>query len=518
MIEGYLGDGTRWGCRFTFHLARNPSFPFERWPGLGLERGSGVPFLLGRADRLPLVQLGAGRERAEKGTPVLYVAGDALGGEGRQWWTGWGLFAGSDLAALPRDLRGTGLARHVLSTFGPRAWICDVDTVLGVRTPEEMIAAQRSVLAKDADGLLLGVREEEGLWVSRQARVSPAAELSPPLYVGPNCLIGPGTRLGPHVAVGEGSIIDSQADISHAAVLAGSYVGKAMSLHRVVVDRDLAVYAGDNSSRVCTDPLALGSVARTSPGSLAREGGRRLLALVLLVVSVPVLLGTALALALFRRGRVVHTRTVVRLPVPHAESPWPTYRLFRFAPPAWCERGEEGRPGLGHLFLHWLPGLVNVLRGEVHFVGLAPRSPQQVANLSPEWRSVYLQAKGGLMSPPPLGGREPNLDDQFATDASYVANLSVWQDVRVVAAYFLEILLGPLKRLGPVFPYRLSRKGGNENGGEKGPGLSGYRTDPAAPGQVNGAAPHTLPPGAAALFSQPFHGDETRKEPRSRGS
>jgi NDP-sugar pyrophosphorylase family protein len=36
-IEEFLGDGTRWGSRFRFHLARDPSRPYAALRSLNLE-------------------------------------------------------------------------------------------------------------------------------------------------------------------------------------------------------------------------------------------------------------------------------------------------------------------------------------------------------------------------------------------------------------------------------------------------------------------------------------------------
>jgi hypothetical protein len=174
----------------------------------------------------------------------------------------------------------------------------------------------------------------------------------------------------------------------------------------------------------------------------------RLLALTLLILAAPLLLIVGLGLALLRRGPVFHSRAVVRLPVPHARGRWPTYRLYSFRPAAAGANPGDECPSAGYLLLNVLPGLINVLRGEVHFVGVPPRSPQEAAGLPAEWRALYLGATGGLISTTALAGADRTIEEEFAADAAYAAHQSWHYDLRMAAAYLLQVLTGPVKRLG----------------------------------------------------------------------
>ena len=55
-IENFLGDGSRWGCTFKFHLERDPSHPYDILKTLHLGEDTG-PILLAHADRLPQIDL-----------------------------------------------------------------------------------------------------------------------------------------------------------------------------------------------------------------------------------------------------------------------------------------------------------------------------------------------------------------------------------------------------------------------------------------------------------------------------
>jgi hypothetical protein len=356
------------------------------------------------------------------------------------------VLSASELLAIPPDLREEDLPGYLVTALAGRADLHESDRFLSMKTPAEMLAAQRAALDGHFPGLMPHARQKQaGVWVSPRARVSSTAELCPPVFIGADCHVGGGARLGPHVAVGAGCILDGPCGIANATVLPGTFVGKGVVLEGGVVDRDLVVNAWDNTSTVFSDPLILGGVGRVSWGALLSGLLTRAFALALLLLGAPLLVLTALVVAL-RRGRVLSSRRVVRLPVAHPQDQWPTYRLYSFARPAPDSGCGGGHPRLGYLLLDVLPGLIHVLRGEVHFVGVPPRSPEEVSELPEQWRTLYLCTKGGLFSPAFLLGREQTVEDRFAADADCAAQQSCRQDLHVMADYLLQALTRPFTR------------------------------------------------------------------------
>jgi mannose-1-phosphate guanylyltransferase len=446
VVEHHLGDGSRWGCRFTYHLARVPSRPYGVLRHLRLDRQSPARLLFGHADCLPAVRLCAKAGREVATDTWLFTARQPRRRGVPGGWTGWGVMSASELQAIPPDMQEEDLPEYLLTALAKKADLRELNRFLSVKTPAEMLATQRAVLDRHVPGLMLQARQKHaGVWVSSRARVSSTAELCPPVFVGADCLVGCGARLGPHVAVGAGCILDGRCCLTNAVVLPGTFVGKGVVLEGAVVDRDLAVNARDNSFTTFSDPLILGSVGRVSWGRLLSGLLTRSAALALLLLFAPLFVVTALVVAL-RRGRVFSSRRVVRLPVAHVQGQWPTYRLYSFARP--LPRGSQGGefPRLGHLFLDVLPGLFHVLWGQVHFVGVPPRSPEEVRELPEQWRTLYLNTKGGLFSPVFLMGPGQTVEDQFAADADCAAYQSWREDMNVMADYLFQALTRPLRK------------------------------------------------------------------------
>ena len=252
-----------------------------------------------------------------------------------------------------------------------------------------------------------------GIWVASKATVSPKAQLHGPVYIGPDTVVGHGAVVGPHAVVGAGCVIERDCRIMNSAVFDDSYIGEGVILNGAVVDRDLAVNARDRSVKVFADRLTLGSVPRNFVTGMFSAGLRHLLALVLLLATLPVLVLAALVVGLVRRGRVFCSRVVVRLPQPEPALSLPTYRLWSFVPIRGGATTAEPSPGPGLLLLNTLPGLINVLRGQAHLVGVMPRTQVEIAGLPEEWRAVYLRGKAGLFTVSSLLGPEQTPEERL---------------------------------------------------------------------------------------------------------
>jgi hypothetical protein len=162
--------------------------------------------------------------------------------------------------------------------------------------------------------------------------------------------------------------------------------------------------------------------------------------LVLLLAAAPVLLLVALFLKLFRRGKVLCVRRVVRLPGRSDRNRWPTFGLWSFAVPS---PDPAGAPvsGLRHFLLQFLPGLMNVARGHLYLVGLPPRTPEQVKDLSADWQALYLPGLAGLVSESLLTDGPLTADDQFAAEGAYALTAGWADNLRLLGRYLAAILL-----------------------------------------------------------------------------
>ena len=94
-----------------------------------------------------------------------------------------------------------------------------------------------------------------------------------------------------------------------------------------------------------------------------------------------------------------------------------------------------------HFFLRFLPALVNVARGELRFVGVHPRSKEEIQALPRSWRALYLRTKAGIVNEAFIHyGANPTEDEEFAAEGFYSAHAGLRYDLKLLKQYFKGVL------------------------------------------------------------------------------
>lgn len=433
LVEGFVDDGSRWGCAVRYHLPRDPSRPARTLRILAGDADE-EPVVLARADVLPSVDLAATRPAGDEGGG-LFVRTD---GEATAW-TGWAWIRTSWLGALSDDddadaLEPWLLAREHMSRHKVDA--LDTRNVHGLRD------ANRRVIGGTFDGLLTTGREvEPGVWLSRNVMLHPTARVTAPVYLGPNTRIGAGAQLGPHAVIGANTILDRRATVADSLVLPGSYVGEGLDLDGVLVDRNRLVNLEHGASYTVTDGFILGSTETAGLRGWLRRLLGRLVAVALLLLGWPALLLTWLLLLIGRRGPVWHQLDALALPAERDETTWRTTRLRAFVPLT----VRDAPPSPRDLLLRVLPLMTCVLTGRLWLVGVPPRSPDEVRELGADWRALLLGAKAGVIWEAHVS-RPQDEDAVYAAESYYVAQGSLLHDIRLVLGYARRTLFPPCRR------------------------------------------------------------------------
>ncbi len=178
---------------------------------------------------------------------------------------------------------------------------------------------------------------------------------------------------------------------------------------------------------------------------LAKSLGDRLAALVLLVVTAPVVLAAALVIKLTSAGPVFYTQTRVgrrgrlftiyklRTMVHNCES---------LTGPRWAVPGDPRVTAVGRLLrrshLDELPQLLNVLRGDMSLIGPRPERPEFIPNLD---RAIPAYRGRLAVRPGVTGLAQVNLPAdtdltsvrrKVAYDLFYVVRVGPWLDLRIL--------------------------------------------------------------------------------------
>jgi lipopolysaccharide/colanic/teichoic acid biosynthesis glycosyltransferase len=443
-IEQFLGDGRRWGCSFAYHLVRDPERPYGRLRTLNWGTNDCEPILLGHAEQLPQLHLpDVGAEGACGATAFMYRPFAADRPQAALEWTGWAILPASKMAHIPLHTDPAGFHDWVLNQALEQV---ELPQLLSAASFRDLLTAHTVVLGKEFSGLLWSGRHADpGVWLSRNVVLHPTAQLVPPVYIGADTQVGAGVRLGPDVAIGNGCVLDSRAALANAVVFPGSYVGEGLVLTDAVVDKNQLIHPRRGTVVAVTDNFILGNMAEEHIRRWLVRRLWRLTGLLLLILSLPLLVVTAVLLKLFREGPVVYRKKAVRLPATPQNLEQRIFRFYSFVP----FDGLDGQPleprlaSLHGILLRFLPALMNVVRGELNFVGVPPRAPAEIRALPRDWQTIYLAGKPGIVTEAAVVcGHDPSEDEVFATETVYVASAGGRYDLKLLARYLYRACFG----------------------------------------------------------------------------
>jgi len=446
-IENLLGDGSRWGSTFRFHLTRDPARPYDSLKIMNLDNDAG-PVLLAHADRLPQVDLEQTRPANQIEEPVMFFSPpirrndpSAEKGQDTPQWTGWAWVPAGILKSLPKDLDEEALESHLASRGQGKGSPVEVSSSLSVRSYDDMLASQAAVLGKEFKGLFLGGKEaDESIWLSRNLTLHPTATLDPPVYIGENCRIGKGTSLGPNAVIGNDCVLDSGCTVTGSLIFPGSYVGEGLELTDVIVDKNRLINVRFGAAVSISESFILGGTSGPGIAHWLSRIFSQGIAVLLLLLAWPIILATSLVLRVVRRGPVVFKKEVIRLPSPTDETQWRTFSLLSFVRDN-EDTQKESANALKHLFLRFLPGLINIAKGNLRFIGVSPRTKEEVKALSQDWRALYLETKSGIVSEAYVNyGDTPSEDELYAAEAFYSVTSGIGHDFKLLFGYLGRVL------------------------------------------------------------------------------
>ncbi|MDX1935433.1 MAG: NDP-sugar synthase [Capsulimonadales bacterium] len=401
--------------------------------------GADESVLVAHADRLPSAELTlVSAQSAERFAPILLCS--------REGWLGWVVLPGVMLteATLVTDEN----TFEMWLRSRPRHAVVMPDPYLDVRSFAGLLTAQRRVAREEFPDrcfhpgcpTLARIESDPGdenrILIRPGAYVHPTARLIGPVYVGENSHIGEGAQIGPNAVLGANVLVGERATIKDALLLPAASVGGGLELADAVADRG-RVWQVRTSTRPEAPNIYLPTRTVEEPQPRRSFLSSRGAAIVCLLFLWPLLLLTALALLVFRRGPLTFRHAVLTLPTTLDERDWREESFLTFAPAA------KSLSGLRHFLLHFLPGLIAVAQGKLRFVGVQPRSREATLGLPMAFRTMYLRGKPGLVHDIRIGRDDVRTEPSEPSEPSeprlaeslYLATASVRTDLGVLWRY-----------------------------------------------------------------------------------
>lgn len=385
-LRSTLGDGSRWGMRIRWHLAKDPSRPYAFLQSPALHGARRV--LVGHAHvllgALALMRLSGADELLAQACPQAGVR-----------WLGWASTAPSRLADIGPHLDEAGLGQALQAQALP-VTLAERGSAVTVTSAEQLLQASFGEASErlGSEGPAAWIRRPWGL-MSPEARVHPQATLLGPVVVGPGCIVEADARVGPEVVLSRDVVVSGGTRIERSVVLAHTYIGADLELSGTIVhgNRIRHVRLGVEAAPAAADALLADlTPAGGAENSLAARG----LAVLALVPVAP-------ALALHRAWRALTERApdwTLRTVVTGRDAVTQKLQMTQLR----CARQPDAlRPS------PWvtLAGLLDVAAGRRQWIGMRPRSRSQWYALQPEWQDILIGARVGLLHAPAWAAEAP---------------------------------------------------------------------------------------------------------------
>lgn len=182
--------------------------------------------------------------------------------------------------------------------------------------------------------------------------------------------------------------------VRNALITSGSYIGEHLELDEVIVDRNLLASAKFDTGVSIAEDFLLGHLVdppRRKPLTTAIES---IVALLLLVILSPLWILIRGACSFTSRYRWISKETVA-LPASSDSRFWKTFSLPFIGA---TDADPQPRAGWWSFITRFVPGLPFVFLGKLSLVGLPPRSPEEIHKLPPDWKTLYLNGRAGLIT------------------------------------------------------------------------------------------------------------------------
>lgn len=416
-IESLLDGGKRWGINITFHLVKNPQYPFSAVSSIARKEKENE-ILLGRGDSLPFFKPES-LKKSDNGlsTLMFYSAKN---------WSGWGIFDPSILSHIPSHLSEDDFI-GCLTQYQQ----IQVKPFLSVRSFSDLLhsnflIARMKKLSKLFPSLTKIL--QPGVVISPAVIIHPTVKMIPPIIIGENCEIKEHVQLGPYVIVENHCIIDRASKINHSLICQYSYIGEDLDISESIISRNLIINIPLETFITIRDDFILSVSLVPSWSRAVYYFLERFLASLLFVLLLPMFLFMLIS------HRILE-QPMLQLPALRQESEWKVFRWLSFV-----RKDQSNLKGIGKYFFQ-LPTFINIIRGEAHFVGVSPRSIQAVKELPIDWKNLYLKAKVGLITLANLNRVDSEMTDElYASEAFYAVNMGIIFDLKLFLRWLRSLI------------------------------------------------------------------------------
>ncbi len=320
--------------------------------------------------------------------------------------------------------------RALLAADNPEISVVDVNVPYLICGALADVLSVNTLLLNDHSSTPFSTLSEvqPGVRMGHHVSVNPKAVIHPPVAIGDFCQIMSGATIGPDASIGNETIIGKNAIVRNSVVGDRSYIGEMTQVKDSIVAGSTLINLQSGVKVVVTDSFLLDKVASRSVSQAIDSLVHKAAAFGLLGALATPWLATKI---LSKKGKTAGIQSTKTLGAGDVSSSEDIEYLPQF---------EKHSMPNADIPLAWYPTLVNVLQGQMRFVGPGPVSPEEAAMIESIGYENRFLVPPGLIAIEDLFGE--NVDEARIAAILYTNNPRLTQDLRIVLARLALPIVG----------------------------------------------------------------------------
>lgn len=250
-----------------------------------------------------------------------------------------------------------------------------------------------------------------GKWIGHHCRIDPRAVIESPVCIGNHARIGAGAEIVGGSVIGEGVIVDNEATVQSGVIMDHTYVGAYTNVVEKIVSGRFIMNVRTGLGIEVSDAVLMSEVREKALAPFIRRLADACVAGFLLLMTGPFWFTWGVVRICRGRAFFAHKRVLIggARRGGHAYLSPSTITLRTF---------DDTGP-----FMSRLPGLFQVVTGELELVGIRPLPEDEFMSLArEEWAVLRFEAPEGLFTPVDAIGLPDMTEDERVVIENYYAS------------------------------------------------------------------------------------------------
>jgi mannose-1-phosphate guanylyltransferase / phosphomannomutase len=266
-----------------------------------------------------------------------------------------------------------------------------------------------------------------GVWVGRGVRVHRDAVITSPALIGDYAHIKRGVFIGKNSIIGNNVIVDDDASVKESIIFDSTYIGSHNEVKNSIIRKNSLTNLPSLLDLFIKDDLIIGDLDKKAVARYFERFLNTALALFLVLLFSPVMAFLFLYHLIQRSANYLASEERnggYEVEDLHGNLKPRNFKFYFFSSK--------------NSFIRRLPGLINVIKGDINLVGNPALSPDEALSLKEEWKIKIYNAPIGLFHLwEAVGCSDPEWEEKIFSGNFYSAKRSFKGDLKILLKTFI---------------------------------------------------------------------------------